>query len=497
MWLAHRIQQTSRPAVSTETQPSSYHASQSPRSFNLSWLTTTPHCQTVSSESHAQGKRPSRHRKSAQTQKRARAQQPTLKQTDTRTSYYGARPIGTSRTRFNKALSIRPRPAGKPRPYKANLVPKKSPLRPHCFAQDRLALWKPAAARSVLDQNGRHIPLSDDDLQRILDIMVRAYMPGTLTGFGTGLLIWHVFCDQKGIREEQRAPAPQTLVHSFVATLTGAYSGSAITNYVYGVRAWHILHGIRWDINEDEMATILRAAEREAPPSARRKKRLPYTEEFLTRIREHLDLESPLDAAAWACVTTGFYSLARVGELTTRTLTCFDPNIHVKRCDRRIEADRNGLEQTIFFIPRTKCAPNGEDIYWAVQNGPTDPAAALENHLRVNPAQDDARTPLFAYRHQGAPKLRPLTKHALITRLASAARAADLDPLQGHGIRIGGTLEYLLRGKPFDAVRTIGRWKSDAFLIYLRKHAQIMAPYMQANPTLQAEFVRVTMPPVR
>ncbi|OCH85828.1 hypothetical protein OBBRIDRAFT_283044, partial [Obba rivulosa] len=315
--------------------------------------------------------------------------------------------------------------------------------------------------------------------------------------FGTGLLVWHVYCDKKNVPEAQRAPASQTLLSGFLATLAGAYAGGSIANYLYGVRAWHILHGVRWVINDDETKAMLRAVEREELASSRRKKRLPYTVDFLTRIKAHLDLDTPLDAAVWACVTTGFYAVARIGELTVRTLASFDPGIHVKCCDWRLERDRNRLEQTIFFIPRTKCAPGGEDIYWATQQGPTDPAAAFRNHLQVNTAPDDARLPLFAYRFKDAVKLRPLTKHAFITCLATAARAAKLDPLQGHGVRIGGTLEYLLRGKPFDVVRTIGRWQSNAFLLYLRKHAQIMAPYMQAEPALHTEFVRITMPPVR
>ncbi|TEB31909.1 hypothetical protein FA13DRAFT_1628746, partial [Coprinellus micaceus] len=50
----------------------------------------------------------------------------------------------------------------------------------------------------------------------------------------------------------------------------------------------------------------------------------------------------------------------------------------------------------------------------------------------------------------------------------------------GHGIRIGPTLEYLLRGVPFDVMKVKGWWASDTFQTYLRKHAQILAPYMQA-----------------
>lgn len=71
--------------------------------------------------------------------------------------------------------------------------------------------------------------------------------------------------------------------------------------------------------------------------------------------------------------------------------------------------------------------------------------------------------------------------------------------MQGHGIRIGSTLEYLLRNVPFDMVKVKGRWASNAFLVYLRRHAQILAPYMQATPTMQEQFLRhtVNLPPVR
>ena len=85
----------------------------------------------------------------------------------------------------------------------------------------------------------------------------------------------------------------------------------------------------------------------------------------------------------------------------------------------------------------------------------------------------------------------------MLAVLSKAALGCHLDPLQGHGIRIGSTLEYLLRGVPFEVVKVKGRWASDAFLLYLRKHAQILAPYMQADPVLHEAFTRLTMPPVR
>lgn len=38
-------------------------------------------------------------------------------------------------------------------------------------------------------------------------------------------------------------------------------------------------------------------------------------------------------------------------------------------------------------------------------------------------------------------------------------------------------LEYLLPSISFDVVKSIGRWASEAFILFLRKHAQILASY--------------------
>jgi hypothetical protein len=293
------------------------------------------------------------------------------------------------------------------------------------------------------------------------------------------------------VPESLRAPAHHSHVASFVASLAGSYSGSAISNYLYGLRAWHILHSIEWKLNALEMEALLKGAARLAPESSKRKPRQPYTPEFIAEVGKHLDLHLPLDASVYACLTDGFYSVVRVGEFTVPRLNSFDPTKHITPANLRTETNQNGMEVTVLHVPHTKAAPlEGEDVCWSRQHGPTDPYEALANHRRVNNPGDTDH--LFAYRHKG--HLRPLTKSAFIKRVAAAARAAGLEPLQGHGIRIGATLFYLLRGVPFEAVKVMGRWSSDAFLRYLRKHAQILTPYIQADPDVHRTFSHFIMP---
>ena len=90
--------------------------------------------------------------------------------------------------------------------------------------------------------------------------------------------------------------------------------------------------------------------------------------------------------------------------------------------------------------------------------------------------------------------LQPLTRHAFIKWVAEAAQAVRLEPLQGHGIRIGATLFYLLCSVPFEAMKVLGQWSSDMFLRYLQKHTQILTPYIQADPDLHRTFSHFTMP---
>ncbi len=276
------------------------------------------------------------------------------------------------------------------------------------------------------------------------------------------------------------------IAHYFLFLLSMLITGSTLRNYVAGVKAWHIVHRIEWRICEDEISRLLKAADNLAPPSAIRLKREPFTPNHIEAIRQRLDLTIPMDAAVYACLAVVFYACISLGEFTTSSKAAFDSARHVSRSSLRTEKDRKGNEVVVIFLPRTRTAPRGEDVAFAAQAGPTDPLTALNIHLTVNnPAPNDH---LFAYKDKSG-ILVPLTRSKFLDRIEIAAKAANLPKLRGHSIRIGSTLEYLLRGVPLEAVKQLGRWKSEAFTRYLRKHAQILAPYLQtAPPTIQAAF---------
>ncbi|KIJ30935.1 hypothetical protein M422DRAFT_186511, partial [Sphaerobolus stellatus SS14] len=58
--------------------------------------------------------------------------------------------------------------------------------------------------------------------------------------------------------------------------------------------------------------------------------------------------------------------------------------------------------------------------------------------------------------------------------------ANGLPRITGHSFRIGGTTELLVAGVPPDVVKALGRWSSDAFLVYWRSLSEL-APLYVAN----------------
>lgn len=332
--------------------------------------------------------------------------------------------------------------------------------------------------------------------RRIFEVASQAWSESTRQTYGSGLLLYHVFCDVNSIQESDRAPARAGLISAFVAGLAGQYSVSCISNYLAGLAAWHTLHGLAWAIDERELAALLRGAARLAP--APKKQRAPLTVDVLSRILCVLDISNSLDVAFAAALTTCFWGTARVNEVTVPRLDAFRTQSHVTAACVSHRTDASGNAVTVIHVPSTKCDPlNGEDIFWASQPGPADPAVALQRQRVHN--SPDATTHLFSYTDRSGKRV-PMTRSNFLKRLKTAAAAAGVELPAGHSIRIGSTTEYLLRGVPFDVMRAKGRWKSDAFLLYLRKHAEIMAPYIQANPDVFDALNRMILPrapPVR
>lgn len=342
--------------------------------------------------------------------------------------------------------------------------------------------------------------MSPENIARLERVLEGAWNDDTRCVYGAGLLVYHVWCDAENVPEESRAPAHTHTILTFISALSGGYAGDTIGNYVAGVRAWHILHGLAWTIDPAPYNAALKSAKSLEPPQARRSQRPPCLLSHLKTLHSELNLSTPLHAAVWACVTSLFYGMARSGELTVPNLKAFDGSLHPDISCIIPHQTRHGFAVTIIRLPSTKMSKkdgksDGEEIFWAAQNDETDPAAALANHIRYNAPVPGEH--LFSY--TDVKGRRPLSKPKLMNTVNDVLKKHD-QHLFGHSFRIGGTLEFLLRGVPFEIVKTKGRWASDSFRKYLRKNGETMAPYIQSQPSVHSQFAQwqfLPAPPAR
>lgn len=207
----------------------------------------------------------------------------------------------------------------------------------------------PENPRNALDDTGRPTNLKEEDLHRISNVLEEAYAPSTRGTYSTGLFAFHLFCDLKDIEEQHRAPADPTVLASFISMLAGTYAGSTVKNFVYGVRAWHIIHGTAWKIEANQLQALLTAGKRLTPANVKKDEKAPWSVEYLEKICQGLNPKVPKDAAIHACLTTAFWGTARLGEVTVLNHQSFDPSKHVKPSDVCFDVqDQNGLQQTEF-----------------------------------------------------------------------------------------------------------------------------------------------------
>ena len=137
--------------------------------------------------------------------------------------------------------------ASRPAPYTQNLTPVPSTLHPHCLAKDWLRKWTPARTREDISGDSA---INTAEWEHIKDTMVYAWEEETNATYRSGILMWHCFCDSKGVSEQQRAPASQEMLSVFVSHMATIYSGKTISNYLSGVRSWHILHRVPWELEK-------------------------------------------------------------------------------------------------------------------------------------------------------------------------------------------------------------------------------------------------------
>ncbi len=193
--------------------------------------------------------------------------------------------------------------------------------------------------------------------------------------------------------------------------------------------------------------------------------RLPITPPILRRIREvwerHPNRRN--SAMLWAASSLCFFGFLRSGEAVVPSESEYDPHVHLNYGDAKV--DNTAHPQ--FMLVRIKASKTdpyrkGVSIYLGTTGSDLCPVAAMLDYMvRRGPAPG----PMFTFEDG-----RLLTRARLVSHLRGALKAAGYAPEKyaGHSFRSGAATTASLCGLQDSLIKTLGRWQSAAYTLYIQ-----------------------------
>ena len=165
----------------------------------------------------------------------------------------------------------------------------------------------------------------------------------------------------------------------------------------------------------------------------------------------------------WAACTLCFFGFLRSGEISVPSDNCYDPGAHLSLTDVAVDnlSDPSVLQVRI-KASKTDPFRKGVDIFLGRTGDDICPISAMLAYVAV---RGDEPGPLFRFANG-----KPLTRDRLVTavRVALSAAGRSEGHYAGHSFRVGAATTAAQCGIPDSAIQTLGRWKSAAYLAYVR-----------------------------
>lgn len=193
--------------------------------------------------------------------------------------------------------------------------------------------------------------------------------------------------------------------------------------------------------------------------------RLPITPAILTHIRAlWLPRQYERDTIMlWAALCTAFFGFLRLGEMTAPSQTSYDPAIHL--CFEDVSVDNPASPKVISLTikqSKTDQLRSGSTVNLTITSNALCPVAALLAYLAI---RGNMPGPLFLFADG-----KFLTPAALVQLMRSALSSLGLDPTEfaGHSLWIGAATTAASVGIQDSMIKSLGRWRSNAYQRYIR-----------------------------
>ena len=262
----------------------------------------------------------------------------------------------------------------------------------------------------------------------------------------------------------------------FVSHLTQeGLAHSSIKVYLSAICNLHISTGLHIEFAKQltpRLQLVLKGIKKEREKLTPSRTRLPITIKIMTKIKEVL-LRKPKDydnILLWAACCTAFFGFLRCGKFTVPTQATYDPEAHLSLSD--IALDSKHIPSVIqVTIKQSKTDPFHQGVQLCL--GKTDkeicPVNAILPYLAIRGANHG---PLFIMQDGSH-----LTRQRFASLITNTLQLAGIDDKRytTHSFRIGAATTAKDAGISHVHVKMLGRWKSNAYQLYVRTSSDKLA----------------------
>ncbi|KAF5357521.1 hypothetical protein D9757_013063 [Collybiopsis confluens] len=268
----------------------------------------------------------------------------------------------------------------------------------------------------------------------------------------------------------QFLPAPVAVLKEWIVYLgMCSLQPKTIKAYLSSVRSLHVDTGLSFDACESvTLQRIIRGIKCYYGDKGRNPK-LPITLDILRAITAPPlsgDLNHIPNAIFDAAAKLAWSALFRTGEFALGDQDAFDPAVHLTRDSIQFIPSVANPTHVRVSLPSSKTDPFCRGVTLVIAAVPhlsTCPVSALKHLFSIHPLS--AKSPLFA-----GPDGLPLRRSAFISTLKQRIAATGMDAARfsGHSFRRGAASSAAAAGySDYEIQRLLGRWRSDAYKLYL------------------------------
>lgn len=271
-------------------------------------------------------------------------------------------------------------------------------------------------------------------------------------------------------------PATESILCYYVACLGQAgLAHATIRTYLSGVRQIQIAYGFPDPhlAAMPRLQQVLRGVRVEQGKAGRSPRpRLPITPGILRKMRGVWEEEgmSRNSRMLWAAASVNFFSFCRSGEITVPSEKSYDPTAHLSYSDISVN-DSDNPSIIAIQLKKSKTDPfrQGVRITIGKTKDKLCPVTALLSYMA---ARGDRPGPLFIWQDG-----RPLTRSQFVEEIRKVLKKANLPAEQfaGHSFRVGAATTAASVGLEDSLIQTLGRWKSSAYLLYIKLNPSKLA----------------------